>query len=86
VVATQIFFIFTPNIGEDEPNLTHILQLGWFNHQLEMDVSENSGTPKSSILIGFSIINHSIWGIPIFGNIQMGFPGFHLHPDLSSGS
>ena len=23
-----------------------------------MDVSENSGTPKSSILIGFSIINH----------------------------
>ena len=30
-------------------------------------VSENSGTPKSSILIGFSIINHPIWGTPIFG-------------------
>ena len=27
-----------------------------------MDVSENSGTPKSSILIGFSIINHPFWG------------------------
>ena len=26
-----------------------------------MDVSENSGTPKSSILIGFSIINHPFW-------------------------
>ena len=33
-----------------------------------MDVSENSGTPKSSILIGLSIINHPFWGAPIFGN------------------
>ena len=38
---------------------------------LQMDVSENSGTPKSSILIGFSIINHPFWGTPIFGNTQM---------------
>ena len=30
-----------------------------------MDVSENSGTPKSSILIGFSIINHPFWGTSI---------------------
>ena len=34
-----------------------------------MGVSKNSGTPKSSILIGFSIINHPFWGTPIFGNI-----------------
>ena len=33
-----------------------------------MDVSENNGTPKSSILIGFSIINHPFGGTPIFGN------------------
>ena len=33
-----------------------------------LGVSENSGTPKSSNLIGFSIINHPIWGTPIFGN------------------
>ena len=34
----------------------------------EVDVSENSGTPKSSILIGFSIINYkpSIFGYPYF--------------------
>ena len=32
-----------------------------------MDVSENSGTPKSSILIGIPIINHPFWGTPIFG-------------------
>ena len=29
---------------------------------LHMDISENSGTPKSSVLIGFSIINHPFWG------------------------
>ena len=31
-------------------------------------VSVNSGTPKSSTLIGFSIINHPFWGTLIFGN------------------
>ena len=29
------------------------------------------GTPKSSILIGFSIKNHTFWGIRIFGNTHM---------------
>ena len=33
-----------------------------------MDVSENSGTPKSSILIGSSTIKHPFWGTTIFGN------------------
>ena len=36
-----------------------------------MGVSKNNGTPKSSILIGFSIINHPFWGTPIFGNTQI---------------
>ena len=37
-----------------------------------MGVSENSGTPKSSILIGFSIIfTIQFWGTPIFGNTHM---------------
>ena len=36
-----------------------------------MGVSKNSGTPKPSILIGFSIINHPFWGTPIFGNTHM---------------
>ena len=36
-----------------------------------MGVSENSVTPKSSILLGFSIINHPFWGTPIFGNTHM---------------
>ena len=34
-------------------------------------VSKNRGTPKSSILIGFSIINHPFWGTPIFGNTHV---------------
>ena len=36
-----------------------------------MAVSANSGTPKSSILIGFSIINHPFWGTTIFGNTHI---------------
>ena len=36
-----------------------------------MGVSKNNGTPKSSILIGFSIINHPFWDTPIFGNTQI---------------
>ena len=45
-----------------------------------MDISENSGTPKSSILIGFSIINHPFWGTTIFGNTYMSpFGGFEKH-------
>jgi len=39
-----------------------------------MGVSENSGTPKSSILIGFSIVNHPFWGTPIFGNTRIVYP------------
>ena len=34
-----------------------------------LGVSKNRGkTPNSSILIGFSIINHPFWGTRIFGN------------------
>ena len=38
---------------------------------IHMGVSKNNGTPKSSILIGFSIINHPFWGTPIFGNTHI---------------
>ena len=56
-------------------SLASCLVFGELNHttienhtQRYKCVSENSGTPKSSILIGFSIINHPFWGTPIFGN------------------
>ncbi len=36
-----------------------------------MGVSKNNGTPKSSILIGCSIINHPFWGTIIFGSTHI---------------
>ena len=42
-------------------------RLEWLkeNIHIHMGVSKNNGTPKSSILMGFSIINHLFWGTPI---------------------
>ena len=50
-----------------------------------MDVSKNTGTPKSSILIRFSIINHPFWGTSIFGNIHIYLPSIYIlrHPKIS---
>ena len=45
--------------------------LVFFGAQSDVDVSKNKGTPKSSILIGCSIINHPFWGTPIFGNTHV---------------
>ena len=56
VFTDIIFHPFFPPIGS----------LFW-----DMGVSKNNGTPKSSILIGFSITNHPFWGIPIFGNTHI---------------
>ena len=48
-----------------------------------MDVSENRGTPKSSILIGWSIINHPFWGpTPIFGNTHIDLGNSSIFWDL----
>ena len=44
-------------------------------HLAHLGVSKNCGTPKSSILIGFSIINHPFWGTPIFGNTHLSKDG-----------
>ena len=41
-----------------------------------MEVSINGGTPKSSILIGFSIINQPFWGNPIVSQAFWGSPPF----------
>ncbi len=46
-------------------------RLSVFCVYIDMGVSKNRGTPKSSILIGFSMINHPFWGTPIFGNIHI---------------
>ncbi len=52
-------------LSKDSDDLSSFFFLGY------MGVSKNRGTPKSSILIGFSIINHPFWGTPIFGNTHI---------------
>ena len=56
---------------------------------LEIGVSKNDDIPKSSILIGFAIINHPFWGTPIFRSNKLGpsikglylfAPKMRLHP------
>ena len=47
-----------------------VFSVSWVGYG-HMGVSENRGTPKSSILIGFSIINYPFWGTPIFGNTHI---------------
>ena len=52
------------------PDISHGIP-SWHRHlwcPLHMGASKNRGTPKSSILIGFSIINHPFWGTTILGN------------------
>ena len=41
--------------------------------KINLGVSKNRGTPKSSILIGFSLINRPFWGTIIFGNTHLLF-------------
>ena len=41
------------------------------------------GAPKSSILIGFSIINHPFWGTIIFGNMKSIMPSPGLLPGVA---
>ena len=41
------------------------------NNTMTMGVSKNRDTPKSSILIGFSIINHPFWGTLTIGNTHI---------------
>ena len=64
---------YLPGAGIWYRNKVHVVsfQLALVGVQWNMDVSLNGGTPKSSILIGFSIINHPFWGTTIFGNTQM---------------
>ena len=45
---------------------------------LNLGVSKNGGTLKSSILIGFSSINHPYWGTTILGNPHLNLWGWFI--------
>ena len=53
--------------------------LSGFGVYIYMVISKNRCTSKSSILIGFSIINHPFWGTPIFGNTHIYIYGMNVH-------
>jgi len=53
------------------------------SHFQHLSVSKNRDTPKSSFLIGFSIINHPFWGSPIFGNTHLNSRSRPLQVDSS---
>ena len=54
----------TPRIGVKIPKIFEVSPLR--NLQTYLGVSKNRGTPKSSILIGFSIIFTIHFGVPVF--------------------
>ena len=56
-----------PTVRSNSPKTYHVNVYT----TIYMGVSKNRGTPKSSILIGFSIVNHPFWGTPIFGNTHI---------------
>ena len=71
-LETTIFSF--PAVSFPETKSLHMKTDGWKTSFLwgrYMGGSKNRGTPKSSILIGFSIINHPFWGTPIFGNTNI---------------
>ena len=73
----QLFRFHTFFSGDGIPSRVCIshdfwtMSLGEKKGKTYLDVSENRGTPKSSILVGFSIINHPLWDTPNFGNTHL---------------
>ena len=62
-----------PSLSSTEPSHQKTSGKSQLKKRSYMGVSKNRGTPKSSILIGISIINHPFWGNPIFGNTHICF-------------
>ena len=42
----NFFFLCSPLFGEDELILTHIFQMGWFNHQLVNCLKRETKPPR----------------------------------------
>ena len=64
-------FCWNGTLPETKMSPKVVGKMSFLFHRWDMGVSKNRGTPKSSISIGFSIINHPFWGTPIFGNTHM---------------
>ncbi len=59
-------------LGSHEPsNVPKNMPMPGIEKDMGVFPKNLAGPPKSSILIGFSIINHPFWGTPIFGNTHI---------------
>ena len=67
----QIVAIYIDVPGDCGLNLSAHAYIYTCIYDYHMGVSKNRGTPKSSILIGFSIVNHPFWDTTIFGNTHI---------------
>jgi len=54
-----------PPARQSMPNKPATFEFNIHAIQSHLGFSKNNGIPKSSILIGFSIVNHPLWGTPI---------------------
>ena len=78
MVATQLFLIFTPILGEDEPNLTSIFfkGVGW-NHQLENYTTEIEHRYQKMMVSNMFLLsnmassgeNHWFWNVQEYFNV-----------------
>ena len=68
LLAPEYFLLFFIEGSQDSLKKKHQLNVCCFSKLRvhKIGVSKNNGTPESSILIGFSIINHPFWGTPYF--------------------
>ena len=58
------YFLFSPLLGEDEPILTHIFEMGWFNHQLVM---KSGLREKNGVFRTFcGLMKVSLWKVKVF--------------------
>ena len=70
-------FLYVRGFSVPNPDCWHRVTCkiyGLYIYLCHLDVSLNGVTPKSSILIGFSIINHPFWGTTILGNPHLRGP------------
>ncbi len=71
IMLNNAIGFLTANKTDIDISIRHTAKMWFWCCIFNMGVSKNNGAPKSSILIGFSIINQPFWGTPIFGNIHM---------------
>ena len=68
MVATQIFFMFTPIFGKDSHFDEHIFHMGWFNHELDKPLwASLLSNQFSRLKCSLGIVTQNSWGCFLVG-------------------